>query len=548
MIVPYSLVLYKKYSILLCAIIIFLLSYSSVIYATPNVPNNFDGWVTDALNKLEVSGVTGGFHRHTLPLSREDVAEIIQTAAERVHSGTVTIVDIDRKLLEKLKREFHYELTQLNLQNTQKTALQRTTVNVQPEIRVANEEIAPALQSALHYVIGNNKQQLSIYSELEISNFEHGQDFVESNFLPDRPELLKSADQRYEKWHWDYIVDFKRSYLQYNLSFTENAALNLLFGRDYVYWGASPINSVGISDSSPPFELICLTGTIPCKFGTFKAAAFSAQLNSTWFDDGTTRYLAKRYLSAHRVDYKLSDWLEIGVSEWVLYGGDVQTLNWHYLNPVIPYYAVQYNAKSDDNMMLSFDGAVRPLDGVRLYAEWLADDFQYQSDSNDPHAVTWLTGVEWYPKFADRQLGFLTEYVRVNRWVYTHLEPDNQFTHFGTIIGHPIGTDADLLTFRVSYHATPSAVIEGNLSHQRNGEADITDRFYGEDFRNIPFPSGVVERLTEFRLGWKYRPIKGFKGSINYALRHIQSREHVKDKTEQHHRLVFLIAYAWGNK
>ena len=547
MITPYSSAVYKKYSILLCSILIFLLSVFASVYATPNIPNNFDGWVIETLNKLEISGVTVGFHRHTLPLSREDVAKIIRTADKHVQSGAGTISDIDRQLLEKLKQEFRYELAHKNPKDMHDTVRHRTAFNIQPEIRVANEEIAPALQSGLHYTIGNRNHQLFVYSELEISNFEQGQDFLESNYLPDSTALLKSADQRYERWLWDYVVDFKRSYLQYNLSFSNEAELNLLFGRDYVYWGASPIKSVGISDSSPPFELVRLTGTIPCKIGTLKATAFSAQLNSTWFDDGTTRYLAKRYLSAHRVDYQLSDWLEIGVSEFVLYGGDVQTVKWHYLNPIIPYYAVQYNAKNDDNMMLSIDAGVRPIDGVRLYAEWLADDFQYQSDSNDPHAVTWLTGVEWYPKFADRQLGFLTEYVRVNRWVYTHLEPDNQFTHFGTMIGHSIGTDADFVTFRVSYHATPSAIIEGSLSHQRNGEADITDRFYGEDFENIPFPSGVVERLTEFRLGWKYRPRKGIKGSINYAWRHIQNRENVADETEQQHRFVLQIAYAWGN-
>ncbi len=547
MITPNSSVVYRKLSILLFSIFLFLLSVLLSVYATPNIPNNFDGWVIDTLYKLEVSGVTGGFHRHTLPLSREDVAMIVRTADKRVQSGDVTISDIDRKLLEKLKREFYNELVQKNPKDSQKTVLHRTALIIEPELRIANEEIAPALQSGLHFTIGKDSHRLNIYSELEISNFEQRQDFLESYYLPDPPPLLKSADQRYEKWHWDYVVDFKRSYVEYNLSFSENAKINLLFGRDYVYWGASPIKSVGISDNSPPFELVRLTGTIPCKIGTLKVTAFSAQLNSTWFDDRTTRYLAKRYLSAHRVDYQFSDWLETGVSEWVLYGGDVESVRWHYLNPIIPYYAVQYNAKNDDNMMLSFDCAVRPIDGVRLYAEWLADDFQYQSDSNDPHAVTWLTGVEWYPKFADRQLGFLTEYVRVNRWTYTHLEPDNQFTHFGTMIGHPIGTDADLLTFRASYHATPSAVVEGSLSHQRNGEADITDRFYGEDFENIPFPSGIVERLTEFRLGWKYSPIKGVKGTINYAWRHIQNREHVEDDTDQQHRFVFMIAYAWGN-
>ena len=537
---PYLTFVTKREVFLHCAVCSLLLIISVSTHASPNIPNNLDSWVMDTLNKLEVTGIIGGFHRHTLPLSRDDVAKIIHNAEKRIQ----TAAPIDRKLLEKLKREFQVELTQVAGQDTH----QRTDFLIQPELRGTNNEIAPALQSGLHFAIGNNKHRLTFYSELEISNFEQGQNFEESYFLPEPPTLLKSADQRYETWHWDYIVDFKRSYLQFNHSFSEKASIDLLVGRDYVYWGTSPDKSVGISDNSPPFELVRLSGTFPCKVGTLKATAFSAQLNSTWFDDGTTRYLARRYLSAHRVDYQLNDWLELGIAEWVLYGGDVQTIKWQYLNPVIPYYAVQYNAKDDDNLMLCFDAAVRPVDGLRLYAEWLADDFQYQSDSNDPHAVTWLTGLQWYPQFAARRLGFQTEYVHVNRWAYTHLEPDNQFTHFGTIIGHPIGTDSDLVTCRISYHATPSAVIEARISHQRNGEADITDRFYGEDFENITFPSGVVEGVTEFRIGWKYRPLNGIKGSINYAWKYIQNSEHLDDQTDQKHHLVFLIAYAWGNR
>ena len=541
---PHFTIACRNSAFLLFSAFLLLLLISFPVHAAPSIPLNFDGWIIEALAKLEVTGVTGGFHRHSLPLSRDDVAKIIQNAEARIQAGTVDVSSIDRKLLQKLKREFRFELHQ---QDSHHTSGQRTDIRIQPELRGANKEIAPALQSGFHYAVGNSKNRLTVYTELEFSNFEQGYDFVESFFLPDPSPLLKSADQRYEKWRGDYVVDFKRSYLQYHLTTFGDAELNLLVGRDFVFWGASPDKSVAISDNSPPFELIRLTGTFPCKIGTLKATAFSAQLNSTWFDDGTTRYLAKRYLSAHRLDYQFSDWLEIGAAEWVLYGGDVQSVKWNYLNPVIPYYAVQYNAKNDDNIMISFDGAVRPIDGVRLYAEWVADDFQYNPETSDPHAVTWLAGLEWYPHFTDRQLGIHTEYVQVNRWAYTHLEPNNQFTHFGVMIGHPIGTDADIFTFRVSYQATPSAVIESRFSHQRNGEADITDRFYGEDYEDIPFPSGIVERLSEIRISWKYRPITALKGSINYAWRHIQNIEHAESETEQQHRFVFLFAYAWGN-
>lgn len=318
----------KKSASFLCSIFLLLLLNSSSVYAAPNIPLNFDGWVIETLAKLEVSGVTGGFHRHSLPLSRADVANIIQNAEARIRSGVVIISPIDRKLFEKLKREFRFELAGTK---------QKTHVHIQPELRFADKKIAPALQSGLHYAGGNSTHRFTVYSELEISNFEQGPDFTESFFLPDPPPLLKSADQRFERWHRGYVVDFKRSYLQYHLMPFGDAELDLLVGRDFVFWGTSPDKSVGISDNSPPFELIRLTGTFPCKIGTLKVTAFSAQLNSTWFDDGTARYLAKRYLSAHRLDYQFSDWLEISAAEWVLYGGDVQTVEWNYLNPVIPY-------------------------------------------------------------------------------------------------------------------------------------------------------------------------------------------------------------------
>lgn len=530
-------------SILVCVVLLLLILTSIPVYGDPNLPLNFDGWVMDALNKLEISGIIDGYHRNSLPLSRSAVAKILQKTENRIQTEQVSLSPIDRTLLEKLKREFKAELLERYKSDTDKNYRQKTDIRIQSESREANSEIALALQSGLHYAIGNNRSQITFYTELEVADSEPGTDYVESYFLPDAAPLEKTADQRYEKWHRDYVVDFKRSYLQYQFAAFGDAEFDILIGRDYVYWGTSPEKSVSISDNSPPFELVRFTA----KIGTLKATAFTSQLNSTWYDDGTTRYLAKRFLSAHRLDYRFSNWLEIGISEMVLYGGDVQTLQWEYVNPFIPYYAVQYNAKKDDNIVLSFDASVRPIDGLRLYAEWLADDFQYQSDSNDPHAVAWITGFDWYPLFLERQLGIHSAYLRINRWTYTHLEPDNQFTHFGAIIGHPIGTDADMFSCSLSYQATPSALIETRFSHQRNGEANVTDRFYGEDFESIPFPSGTVERLSEIRVGWQYRPIGGFNGSINYAWRHIQNRDNTEGDSEQEHRIVFLLAYAWTN-
>ena len=486
-------------------------------YSAPDVPLNFNGWITDALAKLETDGITSGFHRQTAPLSRTEVAQVILQAESRIHAGIVVPSAMDRKLLEKLKREFSRELTDRG----------GGVLGFLPQLRATEEKIAPALEAAFHYTAGKQKQQsaprLTLYSELETHNFES------------RPLAGKTAAQRLKRWRGGYTVDFKRSYLQVN-----GAHLNLLVGRDWLFWGASRHKTVGISDNSPPFDQIRLTGTLGKRL---KATAFTAQLDSTWYDDGTKRYLAKRYISGHRLDYQHNDRVEIGVAEWVLYGGDAQTVEWKYANPITFYYALQYNAKADDNVMFAFDAAIRPVDGVRLYGEWVIDDIQYESDSNDPHAVAWLLGVTWYPQQLDRQLGIHSEYARVNRWAYTHLVPDNQFTHFGYTIGHPIGTDSDTLALSASYQFTVSAEAEIRTVLTRHGEGTIADRFYGEDYNSLPFPTGVVARTAEIGGQFSYRPLDTWNLLLSYRWQQTQNSGHRKGEISRGHRFTFQLGY-----
>ena len=148
---------------------IFLFVFLSILntaFAAPDVPVNFDGWMTDALAKLETNGITGGFHRQTAPLSRAEVAQIVRQAESRVRAGNVVPSEIDRKLLEKLKRAFRRELTGNN----------GRIIDFLPQFRATEKKIAPALEAAFHWTTGTLQQQaaprLALYSEFEAHNFE----------------------------------------------------------------------------------------------------------------------------------------------------------------------------------------------------------------------------------------------------------------------------------------------------------------------------------------------------------------------------------------
>ena len=501
-----------------CLIIISLLVVSSV-FAAPDAVFHFDAWVNFALERLETDGVTGGFHRHTRPRSRRQIAQVLSQAQRRISSSKSKPAPITIELLEKLRHEFSRELAYLSGEKHKgglhgRSALQLRSTRDSSKLR-------PAFEGAFYY---DADGRMTLYQEFEVAN------------LPDKYPLQgKTASKRLKMWRGDFTADFKRVYLRVPISKFE-----LLIGRDQLFWGTGFRGAVGISDNSPPFDLVLLTG----KFDKIRGTSFTAQLDQTWHDEGPRRYLASRYLAGHRLDYQINDRLEVGVSELILYGGDARRLEWQYFNPILPYYASQYNAEKDDNVMFLFEGAVRPVDGFRLYGEYLMDDVQYVK-ADDPHAVAWLTGLEWNRILESRRLGLRAEYARVNRWAYTHLVQENQFTHFGSIIGHEIGVDSDLSYLEGNYLLNADTRINLFLELDRQGEAGVEDRYTGEDFRSIPFPSGTVERRHGIGFRFVYEPLRAWQLDLSYQHAYTVNDSHQDGLNQNSNHLEFHFRYFW---
>ena len=526
--------------------------FSSVFFAnaTPQVTFQFDGWVDFALEKLETDGITGGFHRHTRPRTRWEVAKVIRQAEERVADGRVNPSPIHLQLLEKLKQEFGQEIAIVT--DMEAGHRLRSRGSVQLRSRRERHQIFPAYQGACSYHFG---RQLTLYQAFEI------QDSFEKY-----PIQGETASKRLSLWRWNYTTEFKRVYLRFPLSKFE-----VLIGRNPVFWGTGFRGAVGISDNSPPLDLVLLTGV----FGKIKGTVFAAQLDQIWHDQTPRRYLANRYMAGHRIDYQVNDRLELGISEMIIYGGDAQDVEWRYLNPILPYYASQFNADTDDNVMLLFEGAIRPTDGMRLYAECLLDDIQY-ANGGDPNAVAWLAGLEWNglqsgatsrgevsspvskaevsspvanrrPWYAyglhNRRLGIRVEYARVNRWAYTHLVEENQFTHFGSMIGHRVGTDADTFYLEGGYLVNVDSRVTLFYELERQGEASVADRYRGEDYSAIPFPSGVVEQRDGVGIRLIYEPLRAWQCDLAYQHIFTRNKNHQKGINQHSNELEFRLRY-----
>ncbi|MEO2006421.1 MAG: capsule assembly Wzi family protein, partial [Candidatus Poribacteria bacterium] len=295
-----------------------------------------------------------------------------------------------------------------------------------------------------------------------------------------------------------YVADFTRAFVRVPV-----AGLDVTVGRHPFYWGPGRSGGLTLSDASPALDGVSLSG----RFGPVLGTAVFATLNRMWHDDGDRRYLARRYFSAHRVHWRPSDRLEIGVMDTVLYGGDLRQVEPYYLNPVLPFYASQFNATSqgnattlDDNAMIGADIRWTPSPGWSLYAEALIDDFAYDPGSDDPDALAWMAGFHRAGVWEKGEAR--VEYARVGRYAYTHLRQENQYTHYAAPLGHELGNDADTLAAEAAWWLSAESRVALRIDARRKGDSGIDDRYRGE--ADTAFLAGAPTRTRSVTAsGWR---------------------------------------------
>jgi hypothetical protein len=317
----------------------------------------------------------------------------------------------------------------------------------------------------------------------------------------------KTASMRLKTWKYDYTADFQRAFVRFH-----SGRFEALLGRQTLFWGPGYDGSLIISDNSPPFDMI-LFGE---KFGPVKFVSFSATLDRMWNEHGNPpyRYLANRYLAGHRIDWTINNKLEAGLSEVILYGGEAQYMELYYINPILPYYANQFNSSLDDNSLVSFDISVKPMKGYKTYFQFLVDDFSYTD--NEPNALGYIVGIYASDPFGIQQIDLRAEYTRIDSWTYTHLESENQYTHYGWVIGHYLGPDADQIFVELCRMVNVDSRVKLSYAFNREGSRTVADRYRNEDYKRMKFPSGKVETKHTLGLRFLWESLNGLQMNASF--------------------------------
>lgn len=218
---------------------------------------------------------------------------------------------------------------------------------------------------------------------------------------------------------------------------------------------------------------------------------------------GGDRLLDKKFAVFHHLNYSVTNWLDIGIFESVVFSRS-QNFELHYLNPLIFYRSIEQDLGSPDNVFIGMDYKANFLNSFSYYGQLLISEFNF---SNVIARNGW-----WANKFGFQQglkyidvagidnLDLQLEYNSARPFLYTHKERSGSalanYTHYNQELAHPLGANFREFITIVRYQPKPIPQLNFQVEfmHALSGR-DTAGLHYGS---NIFLPTGANFVVNEF--------------------------------------------------
>ncbi|MDZ7261540.1 MAG: capsule assembly Wzi family protein, partial [candidate division KSB1 bacterium] len=443
----------KKYVL---SFFLLLVGYLRHSYAqSVNLP--FDHWAYDFIERLETRGLFTRIDAGSKPYSRQEIGHILYQVDQTVLLNETSLSPAEKGMLEQLKGEFCEEL--LNYQIAIQPRYQerhlmswqedenKVLIDFYFDQRVRLKKIEPP-------------DTIRRLSETTLGGLMRGYFKPNLAFNIDvRNTLMRGTDIREERVSpsegLPIIISGKNVYSdQATAYFTSRWRwLQLEVGRDQAKWGPGYHGGLILSQNNPVFDLIKLQ----TRRQRFNFIYFHGFLNS----------LERKYLVAHRLEFKAQPWLYLGTSETVVYGH--RGLEFLYLIPIMPYLVAQHQLGNKDKALVNFDLSAY-FRQAKFYCEWLLDDFKFSSTENK---FAWLIGTFWVDPLGLKNLDLRVEYARLEPLVYTHQDSINRYQNYNQVMGYWTGPDSDNLFFEANYFFNKGVRLRLNWEQVGKGEGIV---------------------------------------------------------------------------
>ena len=302
-------------------------------------------------------------------------------------------------------------------------------------------------------------------------------DILERGWYVTHSELFS---QRFLTNVFEHAYDFDFQWPKRAVAAVGGPHWNFSIARDKIEWGNGHSGNFVIDDHVDYHEYARFTAF--SKRFKFEWLNVFFETNPSPEEAPDTKF---KVLMAHRLEYRLLDWITIAVSENVMYQNTV--FDFRYVNPAFVYH--NFNNRSMLNAIAHVELDFAFTEGLNVYAQYVMDQARAPYEAAvQADAMGFLAGAEYAVALGPGILQTSLEHVLTSPALYRRDGIDflmfrKYFNHSATerigyvvdldFIGYPYGGDAQVLQWDVSYRIVDLGTIALRVFGMRHGGMDM---------------------------------------------------------------------------
>ncbi len=331
-----------------------------------------------------------------------------------------------------------------------------------------------------------------------------------------------------------------------------NGPLSLMLGRDRVAWGPGRYGNVLLGGDMPTFNQVRASAEMGrvVKYTYLHGALHQyPEIKDSLYEavSGRIRYYKEeKYIAAHRLDMRVTSWLNIGLQEAVVYGE--RGFDFDYLNPVSVIFSEEHDSGDQDNALMGLDLLFGPFGPCLMWGELVLDDFIFSEIGNN-HAsnkVGWLLGGSARGPGGRLPIETGIEYAGLRPFMYSHFYPINTYKHWNTSLGLQLEPNSDRTTAWMTWQPSQPFRFGVETHYLRHGE-NTSWKNVGGDIdlpRNVDSTTTAVfldgRRQDRFRASlWAEWEV--FEHLLTYAM---IGQDRFVDYWD-HNSFIAAVGFAW---
>jgi hypothetical protein len=476
-------------------VLVVVLSAINVSGQATNAPLDPDYYHLIQRYEIKSGSFAPGFHSNVKPYLRSDIAEYVDTLYQE------DLIDsrVDDFNLQYLAND-NWEFSESD-QNDSKKPLFKALYRKQSDLfYVDSKDFDLHVSPVFHFGYGIDKGEDNIFTNSRglvirgmISKKVGFYTYLVENQMR-FPSYVRAwmNDDRYVVPGEGFWKDFKDNGVDFftargYISFDAAKFINFQFGHDKQFIG-NGYRSLILSDFSNNHLFLKINTNVWRLHYSFMISEMRADAPGNIGGSFSSVDFPKKYMAFHRLGINITDQLNLGVFESVIFGQHEDSVGTSfeldYLNPIIFYRAIEQSGGSQDNALLGADITWNFLKRFSLYGQLVFDEFLLEEvQSGDGwwgNKFSYQMGLKYIDVFGINNLDLQLEGNFSRPYTYAHETNYTSYSHYKQALAHPLGANFKEFVALAHYQPHPRLRLSAKLITAKYG-ADTDSTNWGAD-------------------------------------------------------------------